>query len=87
MGVGVGGRAAGRSHSVSPESGAQRLIVPSRTHPKDVCSVGGDVVGEGRQGTATHHICQVHHRFGKVAGEDYRLSHLLKLGEGRVGRG
>lgn len=45
------------------------------------------VGGEEREGRAAHHICQVHHGLGKVAGEDHRLSHLLKLGEKRVGGG
>lgn len=34
-----------------------------------------------------HHICQVHHGLGKVAGEDHRLAHLLELGGKRVGGG
>ena len=83
-----GNRAGGRSQSVLPGSGGQRLTVSLGAHPEDACGgVGGGRRGKGREGRAAHHICQVHHGLGKVAGEDHRLSHLLKLGEKRVGGG
>lgn len=42
---------------------------------------------EGVERRAAHHIRQVHHGLGKVAGEDHGLSHLLKLEEEGGGPG
>lgn len=65
-----------------PGSGVQWLVVPRRLTPRIYVAGGGfGVRGRGRR--AAHHIGQVHHGLGKVAGEDHGLSHLLKLEEER----
>lgn len=65
-----------------PKSGVQWLVVP-RWLTSRIYVAGGGFGVRGRGRRAAHHISQVHHGLGKVAGEDHGLSHLLKLEEER----
>lgn len=86
----MGGDRAGRGpQSVSPYRRLTGPPPPKLT--RSLCVVGhwgrGNRGRSGKGREAAHHIRQVHNGLGKVAGEDHRLAHLLKLGGKRVGGG